>query len=334
MLMIHNPAALQVFRKMFLCAYGLSEPVLPLGRIIYWESQMERLRQRFGRAPTGPGQWKVLLAGGYFFNFSSPVPPASALHPALSAAAHAGVERVLVPAVIDAPDAAAIAVGFHGVPCFTEAWVEFGERSVDEHLRAQLGGRRYRDLLRVTRKAHDAYDWQLYDGAALRSAPEVCARIADLHALNLQQHGLCLNFFTVPVLDTMLSSMLAPSVRAIVRHDRRTGQPVQMILTWVDAMGGDVYVLAHGIDHDRVPRDQNLYRAMFVELMRRGQDEGAGRVFLGRGSPAEKRRIGANRFRLLYHWMHGPDPDGDLATLTDLTVQLEREQTSRLCSAR
>jgi hypothetical protein len=326
MLIIHTDTALDIFRKMFLHAYRLERPIVQLGDVIYWEAQMQMLRERFGSAAAAPGAYRMLIAVGAFYNFSSPVPDGALLAQACRDAADAGVEHVLIPTVAREPDESAVAAGFRGVPCFVESWTDPGTLGVEEHLIQELGRRRYRDLRRLARKAGACFDWQVLDAAAVMENPGICRQISELHAMNLQQHGLSLNFYDTPILEMLLSSPLAPLVRIVLRHDRQTGRLVQMILTLEDRDEGDVFVMAQGIDHDHVPREQNLYRSLSFELMTRGAHDGVRRIFFGRGSPAAKRRLGANRFRLLYHWIYGPDPENALQSVADRTAQLVHEQ--------
>ncbi len=304
---LHAPGALAVCRALFTCAYGVARPVVAPRRVVHWQAQQQALEQMAGAALALP--WcaaPTLVAGGYFYNVSTPPPGAAEVAAMLEEAQAAGVEQVLVPTVPRGADTAALEqAGFRRVPGLIEAWVEPGPGDVETALREILGGHGYREWCRLQRRADAVSRVDVLEAGALLREPGLVSEVERLHALNLARHGLTVNIFSAPVIRALAASALGPALRVLLRRDLE-GRAVQMMAVLAPPGGEAWYCLVQGIDHAAVPLSQNFYRATVLDCLRAARAAGARRVYLGRGGAAAKRRLGANRFRLLDYWLRVP----------------------------
>src|SRR5262249_47275682 len=88
-----------------------------------------------------------------------------------------------------------------------------------------------------------------------------------------------------------------------IRRDRESGEPVQASISLVDRDRAQMYLLVQGIRRDAVRKGHNLDIADTYALLRRAEALGIREVNFGRGMPAYKRSLSANRFHLLNNWL-------------------------------
>jgi hypothetical protein len=262
--------------------------------------------------------------GGYFYNSSSPVPPAAEVDAWLEFGRVRGVSQFMVPTVRNPADAGALAArGFVKLPWFVESIYERRE-GVDADLRAQVGRKRQKQLVRLTRKADEFYEASYYHRPAALADPTVLETAAALHACNAAKYGHPLNLYSLPLLQQLLASPLGDRLWIGIRRDRETGEPVQASLSLVDRERSQLYMLVHGIRHSAVRPGQNLDIADTYTLLRLAEALDLREVNFGRGMPAYKQRLGANRFLLLNNWLLPGTPETQAAAF----LLAERAQES------
>jgi pimeloyl-ACP methyl ester carboxylesterase len=299
---VETPCALAVWRELFLDLYDLPDPVLPLGQVMHWPGPSGIARPALDGEPT-------LVFGGFFYNFSTPPPAAEEIDERLEEARARGIGQLLVPTVRETADAGALAEReFVAVPAFVECVFEL-EAGVDADLRARVGRRRHREVLRLVARAEERYAVEYYDAARLRTEANVLELAATLHDFNRRKYGHRLNLYAEPILRRLLDSALGDHLLIAVRSERASGTPVQASIALIDRSRAQLYLLVHGIRHDLVPSAVNLDIADTYQYYRLAEREGVTEVNLGRGSPEYKRNLGAHRLHLLENWVRTGAPD-------------------------
>lgn len=304
---IHRDVVLRAFAELFLKGYGIDKPVIEPDRLVHWQAQMQLLKERAGLNPSQLGAAPTFVFGGYFYNFSTPPPGAAQIAAALELGRGLGARQFLVPTVPAGADARALeAAGFLPLPCFEMATFN-APRGIEEGLRANAGGARFRELRRMTRRAAETHSTRFVGAADLDAEPALVPEIARLHELNLVQHGFDVNFFPAAALDFLRASALRDNLLVLLRVERETGAAVQTMICLVAEDTRELFALAQGIDHERVGREINLYAASFCELYEYGFARGVRVFHLGRGGAQNKRLIGADEFHLLNHWIRSDE---------------------------
>ncbi|MFH0908267.1 MAG: GNAT family N-acetyltransferase [bacterium] len=305
---IHRESTLRVFRDLFLKGYGLSHAVVEPDRLVHWQAQTQDLREKAGLEPSPLGRIPTLVFGGYFYNFSSPAPSSETIAAAIDEAKRLGARQLLVPTVRDIDDSSDLtAAGFRPLPCFVESIARLGP-DLDADLRARVGADRFRQIKRMVRRVERQYEFLFLRAADMEQDSGLVAEIARLHGLNISQHDFGVNFFRSEALQHVLQSPLRDRLLVGMRCDRGDGAPRQAVITLLCEETGELFALAQGIDHEHVAREMNLYITLYYRLYEYGAAHGAHVFHLGRGAQDEKRRLGANRYVLLNHWMKSDEP--------------------------
>jgi hypothetical protein len=295
--LVESPALEPAFRGLFLHLYGCSEPVLELGSMLHWKATVEAL----GLGDLAIQREPALVLGGYGYNTSTAVPSADALEGALELARARGL-HVLIPTVRDRCDTAVLLRrGFVPVPAFVESILD-APGDLEQQLRATLGTKRYREIQRLTRRADEAYPATVYRAPELRADPSLLTTAAALHACNVRKYAHARNFYSEAILSALLGSALGELLLVIIRRGLE-GEPVQASISLLDEDRRQLYQLVQGIDAERVAPGQNLYIADTYAQFQLGAARRVVEHNLGRGAPAEKRRLGATRFETQSHWI-------------------------------
>ena len=299
---VETLGALASFQELFLRLYGLREPVIELRQVMHWAASSPLAAS----APGPVDRARTAIVGGAFYNTSTPVPEDAVVDGWLERDA----EQWLVPTVRETADTAGLAArGFLAVPAFVESIVEL-EDGLERDLRARVGRRRHREIVRLTERAQQRYEVERADARRLRAAPSLLRLAAELHDCNRRKYGHRLNLYAEPLLRRLLDSPVGEHLVIAIRRDRRTGEPVQASFSLVDRDRGQLYLLAHGIRREVVARGMNLDIADTSEWYAFAAHEGIAEVNLGRGVPDYKRRLGATRFHVLSHWIRAPSDAG------------------------
>jgi hypothetical protein len=288
MLMSGPDIADAVWRKAFCQLYRVRRPCVPLGDIMHWRAVIDAL---------GVGSHLdhdlAYVPSGYFYQTHTPAPTRSEVDMACRDARWQGARWVLYP-VVRQPAAAASAElgGAVELPWFVSAEYRV-RRGVDEDLRAQLGGARFREIARLARRAAGQVTWHASTGDP---APDVLASFDRLHRLNLDRYGHQHNHFSLPILAELIRSPLRDNLCIFWHRQVRGGDPVQAVLALWSREAGRLHLLVQGIDHARAAPAVNLYATMLYRIFGWGAANGVRRFDLGRGAHTAKLNLGANWF--------------------------------------
>lgn len=280
----------------FCTAYGIPIPRAPLSRLSHWHAMLGDLSAQ----ERGLHDETAQVAPGYFFLATSPAPESEALHQYFAQAQSA--DWLLIPSVEPGlgrgrTDAAEAIIR---IPFMDAAFLDT-RGDLARALRGAVGRDRYKDILRLTRKAESACQTRIVQLS--NSSPVQREAFAGLHALNAGKYGHPVNHYTLPVLDALASSGEAANYYLKIAYDKRSGAPLQASLSHADPLRGIFTQLVQGQDRARVPPGLNLYLSDYYQLYEFAESLGFTCHGLGRGAIEQKQRLGANRIMLLENWL-------------------------------
>lgn len=304
-MLIRTDRARDIFRRLFLEAHGIEEPVLELNRIVHWKAQMDMI----GGGQSILGKKKALFFGGYIYNFSTPPIGAKEIAQAIDNGEKYGADLLVVPTVRDVDECNELEKAhFVRVPCFVESVMEI-DGGIYDDIRKRIGGKRYRVMMRKHRVISDEYEIVLYREKDLRGNDELIRLAAELHNENIKKYSYPTNFYNEDVINLLLDTSLSDNLIVGVRYRQSDLYPVQVMIWLYSSECSEVYSLVQGIRHKEVPIKHNLFVAGICDLFRFVESNNVDKIYFGRGNHLDKYYLGANKFYLLNHWLYSEDKD-------------------------
>ncbi|MGP3978866.1 aminotransferase class I/II-fold pyridoxal phosphate-dependent enzyme [Streptomyces sp. 8N114] len=267
--------------------------------------------EAFGALDPAALESPTLLGGGAPYLPTTPAPSPQALDALVRSAEALDVPQILVPNVRRSDDTRALrAAGFVPVAADTECVLRLtGE--VDELLRTRVGADQLRDLRRRHHAVSREASWERIQLSELDESPWARDAFVELHQRHVERHGGHHNPYNAEALDALAHGVLADRTEMLV--SRRQNSVVQAGLITKSHSGRGLYYLTQAIDHDDPVARRNLYVASLYQLYLHARRSGLDWVHLGRGAADRKRRLGADLFVPLDHWLRAPGlaPSGD-----------------------
>lgn len=289
----------EVFCKLFMLSHGLTEPVLRLDRLMHWQA----VKSTFNVETPNLDAAKTLVCGGYFYGFSTPALQNEEIENVLSMGRHYKVEQYLVPTVRDdVENSVLISAGFTRIPWFVESTFDI-ESTVDCDLMRRLGNKDFRELKRLTTRVQKSYRWDWYKASDLACDVRLIETVANLHEQNTLKYGHTVNLYPALVIENLANSPLGEHLLIGLRFEIETGKAVQAVICLEDTKRADLFVLVHGRDYSHDSKGQNFYNTLFYELYQLAERRMLRTIYLGRGNHKLKKKLGANRFRVLSNWV-------------------------------
>ncbi|NSC20061.1 aminotransferase class I/II-fold pyridoxal phosphate-dependent enzyme [Streptomyces albus subsp. chlorinus] len=294
---MRRSADIDALQHALCAALGSRAPVCTLARLGQDTGALAALDPAVLDRPT-------LVHGGAPYGPSSPAPAPHALNALLRRAETLHAPQVLVPHVRRTDDTGPLrAAGFVPLATAPECVVRLtGE--VDDVLRARVGPARLRDLRRRHHAVSRDLTWERIRLSRLDAKPWARDAFVELHRRRAEHHGGGHNPYTADALDALASGVLADRTEMFVR--RRGNAVVQAGLVTVAHNGRGLYHLTQAVDHDDPAAGRNLYVASLYRLYLDARHSGLRWVHLGRGDAERKRRLGADLFVPLDHWLRAP----------------------------
>ncbi|MFE0175386.1 aminotransferase class I/II-fold pyridoxal phosphate-dependent enzyme [Streptomyces sp. NPDC059002] len=291
---MRRPVDIDALQRVLCAALGTDAPVGAPAQLLQDIGAFTALDPAVADRPT-------LVGGAALHGPTSPAPTPQALDALVRRAQALDVPQILVPHVRRTDDTGALrAAGFVPVAADSECVVRLTE-DVDGLLRARVGPDRLREL----RARHDEVSrdvtWQRIPLGELAAHPSAGDAFAGLHgrAAGGRHHP-----YDADALDALARSPLADRTELLVR--RREDTVVQVALLVEAHNGQGVYLLAHAVDPDDPGARNDLYAATVYRLCHDARHSGLGWVHLGPGDAARQRRLGADLFVPLDHWLRAP----------------------------
>ncbi|MFE6163935.1 aminotransferase class I/II-fold pyridoxal phosphate-dependent enzyme [Streptomyces sp. NPDC056486] len=291
---MRRPTDAEALQQMLSAALGSREPAGSLARL-------GRDDGAFTALDPAVLQRLTLVGGGALYNPTSPAPTARSVDDLVRRAEMLDVPQILVPNVRRTDDPRALrAAGFVPLAAGAESIVRL-TGDVDDILRARVGGGRQRAL----RRCHDALSRDLTRErirlSELDGAPWAREAFVELHRRRAERHGDGHNPYSAEALDALADGVLADRTEMIVR--RRGDTVVQVALTVRSHNGRGLYHLTQAVDQDDPAAGSDLHAAALYGLYLDAQHSGLHWVHLGPGETEGKRRLGADLFVPLDHWL-------------------------------
>lgn len=275
-------------RDAFCASYNVPEPRLPLKEIAHWDAV---LQQRNVGADALHRE-RAYVAPGYFYMPVSDEPDGPALAELLASAA--GADWLLVPSLPEAHCNDALrAAGAIAVPFMPVAYFRTSGH-MDSALRAAVGDRQYKSIMKITAKAENACRNEVYRLSDISDDHRALDDFAVLQALNVAKYGHSRNIYTREVLAMLARSTDAAKYYIRLDYDKTSGLPLYGSLNYADEERAVFLNLVGGQDRDRVPAGLNLYVADYYQVYRLASELGFDNICLGRGAIEGKMRVGAN----------------------------------------
>ncbi|MEU5026122.1 aminotransferase class I/II-fold pyridoxal phosphate-dependent enzyme [Streptomyces milbemycinicus] len=265
----------------------------------------------------------TLVAGGAPYHPTSPAPTRHALEELLRRAEALDVSQILVPGVRRSDDTGALrAAGLVPVVAEPECVVRLPREpaagAVDDVLRTRVGARQLADLRRRERAVSREAGWERIRLNELDGSPWARDAFVELHQRQAERHGSHDNLYNADALDALAHGPLAERTEMLVR--RRKNTVVQTGLITTSHNGRGIYYLTQAIDHDDPIARRNLFVASLYRLYLHAQRSGMDWVHLGRGNVDRMRRLGADLFVPLDHWLRAPDVEPTEGKVADQEI--------------
>ncbi|GAB2602826.1 hypothetical protein GCM10027168_39860 [Streptomyces capparidis] len=291
---MRRPADIDALRHVLCAALGSPEPVCSL-------AGLDRDADAFAAlAPAVLGR-PTLVGGAALYGPTSPAPTAQALAELARRAEALDVPQLLVPGVRRTDDTRALrAAGLVPIAAGDECVVRLNGE-VDDVLRTRVGSGRLRDLRRRHRAASRDVTWERIRLSELERRPWAREAFADLHRRRAERRGGRRNPYPVEALDALAAGPLADRTEMFAR--RRGDAVVQVGLTTRSHNGRGLYLLTQAVDHDDPVARRDLHLASLYRLYLDARRSGLEWVHLGRGDADRARRLGADLFVPLDHWL-------------------------------
>ncbi|MFE0761554.1 aminotransferase class I/II-fold pyridoxal phosphate-dependent enzyme [Streptomyces smyrnaeus] len=295
---MRRSADIDELRRVLCAALGSPEPVCSLARL-------EPDPGAFAAADPAVRERRTLVGGGALYNPTSPAPGPAVLDELARRAKTLDAPQILVPHVRRGDDTGALrAAGFVPLTAGTECVLRL-TADVDELLRDRVGAKQLRDLRRRHNAASREVGWERFRLSELDHRQWARDAFVELHRHHAERsggHGF--NPYSADALDALAHGALAERTEMFVR--RRKNTVVQAGLVMASHNGRGIHFLTQAVDQDDPAARHNLYLASLYRLYQDARRSGLDWVHLGRGDAHRKRRLGADLFVPLDHWLRAP----------------------------
>ena len=266
---------------------------------------------------------KTLLFGGYFYNFTSPVPTMKKLEAALNTAVSLNADMLMLPTVRNNVGSEILREnGFHKIPFYLESIFKIEGGSVEDTLVKSVGRKQFRYMRNSMLRAKEHYHFSFHASQELLEKPELLKTAAHLHHMNASKYAHAINYYNEDSLKGILESPIGQNFYVGLRQCKTSLKPIQVCLLFIEPKFSHIYFLAQGIAVEQQKAPANLYLAIFFEIYLLAESLGIQAVQLGRGGHINKRKMGANHFFLLNNWIKTANNSTESALLK-LTTKAE-----------
>ncbi len=303
---MHEKPFLSVAESVFKNVNGLHDSRCRLKDNLYWQAMLKNTPVRVPKLC----EKETWIRGGYFFNFSTPVPTSEEMSLWCDPK---NPTPVLIPGVTEPVTPEAEKIGFGSIPAFVETAYEI-VGDLEGTLKSRLGGKDARELLRLRRRVQEEYILESLNTNQLLQQTDLFSEVVRLLLLNSEKHGAKTALYQESSLKQLLESSISDSIRIFLRRNRQ-GIAVQALFCYDDRTNKELFYATQGIDHEKVEPKHNLYTTAYLDLFELAEREGYKRVWLGRGKEKDKLRIGANYARNLYYWIWAPNAQEEILKL-------------------
>ncbi|MFD9902945.1 aminotransferase class I/II-fold pyridoxal phosphate-dependent enzyme [Streptomyces sp. NPDC059063] len=292
---MRRPTDVAALQQVRCAALGSREPACSL-------AQLGQDAEAFAALDPVVRERPTLVGGAAPYSPTSPVPTPHAVDELVRCAEALDVHQILVPGVRRTDDSRTLrTAGLVPVAADPERVVRL-TGDVDDVLRNRVGDDRLRELRRHDEALSREVTWERVRLTDLDGHPWAREAFVDLHA---RRHSGDHNPYNAGALVALARSALADRTELFLR--RRAGTVIQAGLITESHNGRGLYHLTQAVDPaDPAARD-DLYEASLYRLYADARSSGLDWVHLGRGDADRARRVGADLFVPVDHWLRAPD---------------------------
>ncbi|MGE8176478.1 hypothetical protein [Pseudomonas fluorescens] len=289
---------LQAQRDAFCISYGVANPQLPLCAIAHWDAMLKGTTVQH----RGLHEELAYVAPGFFYLPVSERPAPQHFDKLLQEAQTA--DWLLIPSLEKSPHSVhqQYEKEIIPVPFMQVAYLRV-KGTLDNCLRASMGNKQYKEMVRLTRKAEDLCHTELYCLGELPEESKVLEAFSVLQSFNVDKYQHVKNLYSLEAIQSLARSTEGSKYYIKINYDKATNMPIYGSLSYADQQRGVFSQLVQGQDRSQVPEGLNLYISDYYQLYKVADGLGFQISCLGRGAIDIKRRMGANLVVDLENWV-------------------------------
>ncbi|EKF9518774.1 TPA: hypothetical protein ACGGS8_003467 [Vibrio cholerae] len=285
-------SASSFYKDAFNLSYGTATPLVNLSDISHWRASVsEDVAEVIQELPQ-----LTYVSSGCFYQVYSSQRTVSDLKKDIHMAIEQKADWLLVPSVTrDVCTHISTQFSCYSIP-FMDAVHFKVTTNLDEDLRRELGGKKYRELLRLVRKHEQMFDVEILPLSDIKNDESLLREIASVLNENSIKYSHGINLYSYDVLNLAASSHLGKQyivkVSRLIGH--QFGAIVHVSLSFSDHANDSFIHLVHGQRETFVPQGCNLYLSDYYQLYCYADSLGLKDHNLGRGAFDIKAKVGAN----------------------------------------
>jgi hypothetical protein len=312
-----NSGTMKIFEQALLLSINKNEAIVRPSDIPQWQANDNVIEE------------ETFVQHGFFINFYTPAPTFEEMTSILEKfVEHTAASQCVIPCIRETGETTALLrqwgflPGGEGVESlFT---ITLG---VDQDLRERVGSKRYRDIIRMAKRANEIYSFEIMDTALIDD--EMLARFQYLSTRHCQRHGTAINIYNQYVQDLMRQAKNT-NFKWFIRRDSQ-GKIMQFGNLAICSVNREIYYLNQAIDHDMVSSNINLYVSSFYEVFLFAENNNYKEIHLGRGGVDNKLKVGATKQFLQHHWVISrKTAEKILKTMIELPIISKKNQGQQL----
>lgn len=299
---MRRSADIDALEQVLCAALGSRAPVCSLARLGQGARAFADLDPAVLERPT-------LVAGGAPYLPTSPAPTPHALEELLRRAEALDVSQILVPGVRRSDDTGPLrAAGLVPVAAESECVVRLPREpaagALDDVLRERLGAQQLGELRRRHEEVSRDVTWEHIPLSDLDGKPWARDAFVELHQRQAERDEGHDNLYNADALDVLARGVLADRTEMFVCRRENTVAGAGLITRSHNGRG--LYVLTQALGHDDPDARRDFSLASAYRLYLHARHSGLDWVHLGRGEAHHMRRLGADLFVPLDHWLRAP----------------------------
>lgn len=285
-------------RDAFCISYGIPNPQLPLSGIAHWEVMLKGTVDQHCTLH----EEQAYVAPGFFYLPVTALPEPQFLNQLIQEAHTA--DWLLVPSLEKTSSLLRqqYETDIIPVPFMQVAYLHV-EGNLDDCLLTIMGRKRYKEMIRLTRRTEDLCHTQVYRLSELPEDNEVLKAFSTLQSFNVDKYQHARNLYSLEAMQALARSTEGSKYYIKINYKRTNNSPIYGSLSYADEQHGVFSQLVQGQDRSHVPPGLNLYVSDYYQLYRVADELGFKINCLGRGAIDIKKRMGSNLVIYLENWL-------------------------------
>ncbi len=265
------------FKKVFNTILKTCSNATSLDGIPYWKEEWSSYSRDV--------EFKLL--NGFFLNFSSRLPTESELHSVFSS--EMNDKKILVPNVRDfSIDNFNYGFSLHEIKCGYEFTYEIKPESFEEDLKRKIGSKKYRDIMRLHRRALEVSYLETFSLNELFENKQLMEDVDLLFFNHELSYGHTRRIYGIDYIKAIYNSRELRGKYQVWIRKNKDGKCIQAMILLMDFESRTVYYIAQAIDKLLIGKGINLFKASFIDVYYYSKINGFEFVNLGRDTSMYK----------------------------------------------